>query len=97
MDTASDPKTSRSERDWIVEAKYCDSDTSTRRHPDDLHAIIAPAKVRTPLITARIEESDEAAGVGITSAQHTLLELDCTRDSSNTDSRTSSFHLLTLG
>jgi hypothetical protein len=75
MDTASDPKTSRSERDWIVEAKYCDSDTSTRRQPDDLHAIIAPAKVRTPLITARIEESDEAAGVGITSAQHTLFEL----------------------
>lgn len=56
MYTASDPKTSRSERDWIVEAKYGDSDASTRRHPDDLHAIIAPAKVRTPLITARIED-----------------------------------------
>jgi len=55
METASDPKTSRSERDWIVETKYCDSDTSTRRQPDDLHAIIAPAKVRTLLITARIE------------------------------------------
>jgi hypothetical protein len=31
--------------------------------------------VRTPLITARIEESDKSAGVGIASAQHTLLEL----------------------
>jgi len=68
MDTASDPKTSRSERDWIVEAKYCDSDTSTRRQPDDLRAIIAPAKVRIPLIAAGIEESDESAGVGIASA-----------------------------
>jgi len=75
MNTASDPKTSCSERDWIVEAKYCDSDTPTRRQPADLHTIIAPAKVRTPLITARIEESDEAAGVGIASTQHTLLEL----------------------
>ena len=37
--------------------------------------ILAPAKVRTPLITTWIEESDEAAGVGITIAQHSLLEL----------------------
>jgi hypothetical protein len=68
MDTASNPKTSCSERDWGVEAKDCDSDTPTRRQPDDLHAIITPAKVRTPLITARIEESDDAAGVRIASA-----------------------------
>jgi hypothetical protein len=68
MDTASDPKTSYSERDWVIEAKYCDSDTPTRSQPDDLHAIITPAKVRTPLITARIEESNDAAGVRIASA-----------------------------
>ena len=75
MHTASDPKTSCSECNWIVEAEHCDSDTPTRRQPDDLRAIIAPAKVRIPLITAGIEESDESAGVGIASAQHTFLEL----------------------
>jgi len=68
MHTASDPKTSCSECNWIVEAEHCDSDAPTRRQPDDLRAIIAPAKVRIPLITAGIEESDKSAGVGITSA-----------------------------
>jgi hypothetical protein len=60
MQTAGDPKTSRLQRDGIVEAEHGDGDTTTRRSPDDLGAIIAPAKVPTPLVTARIEEADEA-------------------------------------
>jgi hypothetical protein len=55
MKTASDPKPARSQSDWIVEAKHGDGDTTTRRQSDDLRAIITPAKVHTPLITARIE------------------------------------------
>jgi hypothetical protein len=68
MNTASDPKTSRVQSDWIVEAEHCDSDPTTCRQPDDLRAIITPAQVRTPLIPARIEEADESACVGIASA-----------------------------
>jgi len=68
MQTAGDPKTARLQSDGIIEAQHCDSDTSTRRQADDLRAIITPAKVPTPLITARIEEADESAGVGIASA-----------------------------
>ena len=75
MQTASDPKAARSQRDWIVEAEHGDGDTTTRRQADNLRAIITPAKVHTPLITARIEEADESACVGIASASHPLLKL----------------------
>jgi len=68
MQTASDPQTSRSQRDGIVEVEYGNGDPTTRRQPDDLCAIIAPAQVRTPPVTARIEEADESACVGIASA-----------------------------
>jgi hypothetical protein len=75
MQTASDPKAARSQRDWIVETKHGNGDTTTRRQPDNLRAIITPAKAHTLLITARIEEADESACVGIASASHPLLEL----------------------
>ena len=75
MQTASDPKTARAQSDWIVEAEHGDGDTTTRRQPDNLRAISTPAKVHTPMITARIEEADESACVGIASALHALLEL----------------------
>lgn len=68
MQTACDPKTSRLQSDWIVEAEHCHGDTTARCQPDDLRTIITPAQVRTPLITARIEEADESACVGIASA-----------------------------
>ena len=68
MQTAGDPKTARLQSDWIVEAEHSDGDTTTCCQPDKLRAISTPAKVRTPLITARIEEADDSACIGIASA-----------------------------
>ena len=75
MQTASDPKAARSQRDGIVQAEHGNGDTPTRRQPDNLRAIITPAQVRTPPITARIEEADESACVDIASALYPLLKL----------------------
>jgi hypothetical protein len=75
MQTAGNPKTARLQSNWIIEAKHGDGDTTTRRQPDNVCAIIAPAKVRMPPITAWIEETDESACVGMASTSHILLEL----------------------
>jgi len=70
-----DPKAARSERDRIVETERCDGGTTTSRQPDDLDAIIAPAKVRPPPIAAWVEKSDQSACLGIASTPQALLKL----------------------
>jgi hypothetical protein len=75
MQTTSDPKTARVQRDGIVETEHSDSNPTTCSQPDNLRTLLTPAKVCTPPITARIEQADEAAGVSIASTVYTLLEL----------------------
>lgn len=75
MDATGDPKASRSERDGIVETERCDGGTARSRPPDDLDAIITPAKVPPPQVAARMEKSDQSAALGIVSASHALLKL----------------------
>ena len=67
MNATGDPKASRSECNGIVEAERCDGGTAPRCQPDDLGAIITPAKVPLPQVAARMEKSDPSAALGIAS------------------------------
>ena len=70
-----DPKAAHSERNGIVETERCDGGTTARRQPDELDAIIAPAKVHPPPIAAWVEKSDQPACLGIASTPQALLKL----------------------